>query len=101
MIADLASGHKGPLFIVDNGEGSLMRLSPDDRAFVTDVLRQGGLTLLEQPFDGTPAHLLFTPAPETPIDFGWSPSGKQLAVERVKLSSDVVFIIDQAGKETH
>jgi hypothetical protein len=78
-----------------------MELSPDNRAFVTDVLRGAGNTLLEQPFDDTPAHTLFNPVPETLIDFGWSPAGKQLAVERLKSSSDVVFITDQAGKETH
>jgi hypothetical protein len=78
-----------------------MRLSPDDRAFVTDVFPGGGHSLLEQPFDGTPAHMLFNPAPEIPVDFGWSPSGKQLAVERLKLSSDVVLITDEEGKETH
>jgi hypothetical protein len=55
--------------------------------------------LLEQPFDGSAAHTLFDPVPETLIGFGWSPSGKQLAVTRVKSSSDVVLITDQAGKE--
>ena len=41
---------------------------------------------------------MLTSAPETIRDFGWSPSGKQLAVARVKSSSDVVLITDQAGK---
>ncbi len=46
--------------------------------------------------DGTPPHTLIDPG--APInDFGWSPSGKQLAVARVKSSSDVVLITDQKG----
>ena len=101
MITDLTSGRNQSPIFVDQGLGDLMGLSPDNRAFVTDVLRGAGNTLLEQPFDDTPAHTLFNPVPETLIDFGWSPAGKQLAVERLKSSSDVVFITDQAGKETH
>jgi hypothetical protein len=84
---------------VDKSLENLLGLSPDNRAFVTDVGRGGGNTLLDQPFDGSPAHTLFNPIPETLIDFGWSPSGKQLAVARLKLSSDVVFILDKTGKD--
>ena len=101
VITDLASGRKGPPIFVDKAVDNLLRLSPDNRAFVTDVVRGGGNTLLKQPFDGSSTHTLFNPVPETLTDFDWSPSGKQLAVTRLKLSSDVVFIIDQAGKETH
>jgi hypothetical protein len=79
----------------------MLGISPDNRAFVTDVDRGGGYTLLEQPFDGSAAHTLFNSVPETLTGFAWSPSGKQLGIARLKLSSDVVFIIDQAGKETH
>jgi hypothetical protein len=61
---------------------------------------RGGITLLYQPLDGTPPHTLLDPG--APInDFGWSPSGKQLAVARVKSSSDVVLITDQNGKNAH
>ncbi len=106
MISDLASGRKEPPILVDKGLGNLMGLSPDNRAFVADVLRDGGTAMLVQPFDGTPPHILFNPVPDTLIDLDWSPSGKQLAVARLKSSSDVVFILDrtgkdQAGKDTH
>jgi Tol biopolymer transport system component len=99
VITDLASGHKRPPIFVDKSLENLLGSSPDSRAFVTDVQRGTGNTLLEQPFDGSAAHTLFDPVPETLIGFGWSPSGKQLAVTRVKSSSDVVLITDQAGKE--
>jgi len=106
VITDLATGHRRPPVSVDKGSGNVMGLSPDNRAFVADVLQDGGNTFLVQPFDGSPAHSLFNPVPETLTDFAWSPSGKQLAVARLKLSSDVVFILDvtgkdQTGKETH
>jgi serine/threonine protein kinase/Tol biopolymer transport system component len=101
MITDLASGRKQPPVLVDKGLGTVMGLSPDNRAFVADVLQNGGTTLVVQPFDGSPAHPLFSPVPDTLIDTGWSPSGKQLAVARVKSSSDVVLIVDRQGKETH
>ena len=66
---------------------------------MSDARRNGGITLLYQPLDGSTPHALFNPAPESIRDFDWSPSGKQLAVARVKSSSDVVLITDQAAKE--
>ncbi len=101
VVVDLASGRKKPPIPVENGLGGPVRLSPDDRAFVTAVTRGDGNTLLVQAFDGSSPHTLFQPQPETLIDLDWSPSGKQLAVARLKSSSDVVLIVDQAGKESH
>jgi serine/threonine protein kinase len=74
-----------------------LKFSPDGRALVYSIRREGGFTLLYQPLDGTPPHTLVDPGAQI-NDFGWSPSGKQLAVARVKSSSDVVLITDQAGK---
>ncbi len=90
-----------PPFFVDQSLGKLSAFSPDGRAIVGDVLRNGGITLLYQPLDGSTPHALFNPAPETIQDFDWSPSGKQLVVARVKSSSDVVLIVDQAGSGTN
>ncbi len=76
---------------------TFLRFSPDSRALVYSVRRDGGITLLYQPIDGASPRTLIDPG--APInDFEWSPSGKQLAVARVKSSSDVVLITDQAGK---
>jgi Tol biopolymer transport system component len=88
-------------FFIDQSLANVTRFSPDGRAIVSDALRSGGVTLLYQPLDGSTPHALFNPAPETINDFDWSPSDKQLAVARLKSSSDVVLITDQAGKETH
>jgi Tol biopolymer transport system component len=76
---------------------SFFRFSPDSRALVYPVRREGGMTLLYQPLDGAPSHTLIDPA-EPVSAFDWSPSGAQLAVARVKSSSDVVLITDQGGK---
>jgi len=70
--------------------------SPDSRALVYSVRRDGGITLLYQSMDGTPPHTLIDPGAAI-NDFDWSPSGKQLAVTRVKSSSDVVLITDKAA----
>jgi serine/threonine protein kinase len=100
---DLASRRvifQGSMDVSDYNNGSYVRFSPDNRALVYSVRRNGGITLLYQPIDGTPPHTLIDPG--APInDFGWSPSRKQLAVTRVKSSSDVVLITDQAGKNAH
>jgi len=101
IITDLASGRMQPPFFIDQSLTNFATFSPDGRAIVSDALRNGGITLLYQPLDGSTPHALFNPAPEAISDFDWSPSGKQLAVARVKSSSDVVIITDQAGKEAH
>jgi eukaryotic-like serine/threonine-protein kinase len=100
IITDLGSGRMQAPFFIDQSLVNLSRFSPDSRAIVSDARRSGGITLLYQPLDGSTPYMLFNPSPETINDFDWSPSGKQLAVARLKSSSDVVLIIDQAGKET-
>jgi Tol biopolymer transport system component len=101
LITDLATGRMQPPFFIDQSLANLSAFSPDGLAIVGDALRNGGTTLLYQPLDGSTPHELFNPSPESIRDFNWSPSGKQLAVARVKLSSDVVLITDQAVKEAH
>jgi eukaryotic-like serine/threonine-protein kinase len=102
IIADLGSGRMLAPFFIDQSLANVSRFSPDGRAIVSDALRSGGTTLLYQPMDGSTPYALFNPMPEPEAinDFDWSPSAKQLAVARLKSSSDVVLIIDQAGKET-
>jgi serine/threonine protein kinase len=102
-IFDLASGRavsQIPLDTSDMGsdEASSVRFSPDNRAAVYSVLRNGGRTLLYQPLDGSTPHPLLDPAQQVIPDFGWSPSGKQLAIVGEKSNSDVVLIKDQQEK---
>ncbi|MGA7317581.1 MAG: protein kinase [Silvibacterium sp.] len=102
-IFDLASGRSVsqiPLDTSDIGsdEASWVRFSPDNRAAVYSILRNGGRTLLYQPLDGSAPHPLLDPAHQVIPDFGWSPSGKHLAIVGQKSSSDVVLIKDQQEK---
>jgi len=104
-VFDLASGRVVSDVAMDTSDlgqnSSPYRFSPDDRAVVTSALRNGGRTLLSQPLDGSASHALIDPVQERIRDFGWSPSGKQLAVLKLKSSSDVVLIMDQRGKDRH
>ncbi len=101
IVTDLVSGRMQPPIFLDQSLGGFASLSPDNRAIVSDVLRNGGNTLLYRPLDGSAPHLLLEPVPETIRDFDWSPSAKRLAVGRLKSSSDVVLITDQQGDERH
>jgi serine/threonine protein kinase/Tol biopolymer transport system component len=73
--------------------------SPDGRALVYPVFRNGSWTLLYQPLDGSATHALIDPIPGHIFDFAWSSSGKQLAVLMGKSSSDVVLITDQEADQ--
>ena len=88
-----------PPFFIDQSLANFATFSPDGRAIVSDALRPGGNALLYQPLDHSSPHALFNPVPEAIQDFDWSPSGRQLAVARLKSSSDVVLITDQEGKK--
>jgi eukaryotic-like serine/threonine-protein kinase len=102
-IFDISSGRmvsEIPLDTSDIGgdDSSSLRFSPDNRAAVYSVLRNAGRALLYQPLDGSASRSLFDPTSEYIPDFAWSPSGKQLAAVRLKISSDVVLIEDQQQK---
>jgi Tol biopolymer transport system component len=95
---DLATGRLLSEINLDVSDNTPPRFHPDGRGVVKTVLRNGERTLLYQPLDGSAPHTLIDPVQESIYDFGWSPSGKQLAVLRGKTSSDVVMITDQGGK---
>ncbi len=97
-VSDLASGRpEGSVPFEQSLLNGGIHFSPDSRAIVYPVLRNGGNTLLYQPIDGSTTRTMLDPVSETIPDFAWSPSGKQLAVVHVKSSSDVVLITDQTG----
>jgi eukaryotic-like serine/threonine-protein kinase len=98
-IFDLAKGRTLSDLPADASDiGSSDHFSLDGRAMVQGVLRGGGRTLLYEPLDGSAPHPMIDPLQEAIRDFGWSPSGKQLAVLRLKSSSDVVLITDANEK---
>ena len=84
-----------------NGASSV-RFSPDNRAAVYSVLRKPRQDAAVSAARRVgPALCFFDPTQEVISDFGWSPSGKQLALVRQKSSSDVVLIKDlqEKGKD--
>jgi hypothetical protein len=48
--------------------------------------------------DGSPSNVIANLGREPIKDFGWSPSGKELAVLRSISTSDVVLITDTSAK---
>ncbi len=99
IVANLATGQMRPPFFIDQSLADFAAFSQDDRAIISSALRDGAITLLYQPLDGSAPHMLFTPAPETVLNFDWSPSGRLLAVARFRSSSDVVLITDQKSDQ--
>jgi eukaryotic-like serine/threonine-protein kinase len=98
-ITDLATGRplrSIPQDMTDGGGYPLF--SPDGRGVAYPATSKGGHTLLYQAIDGSDPRPMIAPAAEVVYTYAWSPSGKQLAVTRWKVSSDVVLITDQKGK---
>ena len=81
------------------GEYSVMRFSPDEKAFVRSFTTKAGNALLYQPIDGSPTHLMTDPRSEKLTSFAWSPSGSKLAILQLRQSSDVVLITDLTDKQ--
>ena len=80
---------------------STAAFSPDHKAIAYSIQQGGGEAILLQPLDGSPTKILTDFVPSRITDFGWSPSGDQLAVLRTHATSDVVLITDQTGKQSH
>jgi Tol biopolymer transport system component len=93
--------HRLPLDMSSPLKGGYPIFSPDGKAIVVGVTSKGGNGLRYQPIDGSPAHLLIGPLPDTLTAFAWSPSGSKLGVLQLRKSSDVVLITDLTGKQPH
>ena len=96
LVNDLRTGRIVHQLVADtSGNNVYERFSPSSDALMYDVTREEGSALLYQPVNGAPTRYFIAPSHETFRSFGWSPSGKQLAVQRLRTSSDVVLITDQ------
>jgi eukaryotic-like serine/threonine-protein kinase len=72
-----------------------LRWSPKGDAFQYIVTRDGAGNIWEQSFNGGPARqITHFSAGQNLAGFAWSPDGKQLAVVRASISSNVVLISD-------
>jgi len=76
----------------------LFTISPDDKAVVYSGKLDQDFVLISQPMDGSPSNVIANLGREPIKDFGWSPSGKELAVLRSISTSDVVLITDTSAK---
>jgi eukaryotic-like serine/threonine-protein kinase len=78
-----------PIGIVD------VRWSPDGKAIQYAITREGAGNIWEQPVSGgAPRQITHFPPGEDVRAFAWSPDGKQLAVTRGHVNSNVVVISD-------
>jgi serine/threonine protein kinase len=66
----------------------------DAKSVVYIVREQGVDNLWQQPLDGSAGHQLTNYTSDHISEFGWSPDGKRLAVNRRAESSDVVLLRD-------
>jgi len=73
---------------------SLMRLTPDGLALAYITSRNGISNIWLQPLDGTSPKQLTNFKSDQIFWFDWSPDGRQLAVSRGAVTSDVVLIKD-------
>jgi len=74
---------------------SIARWSPSGTAFQYAVTRDGAGNIWEQPVSGGPPKQLTSfPRAEDIEGFAWSPDGKQLAVVRGHVKSNVVIVSD-------
>ncbi len=73
---------------------SLMRLTPDGRALAYITSRNGVSNIWIQPLDGTSPRQLTNFKSDQIFWYDWSPDGRQLAVSRGTVTSDVVLIKD-------
>ena len=86
------------LALGDNNPSDEIRLSPDEKAVVTVEKLGEEFVCIYRPIDGSPSHVIAKVGREPVNDFGWSPSGKELAVLRSISTSDVVLITDTSAK---
>jgi eukaryotic-like serine/threonine-protein kinase len=87
-------GPKLASFRLPIGSGDL-RWSPDGKAIQYAITRDGAGNVWEQPVSGgAPRQVTHFPPGEDIRAFAWSPDGKQLAVTRGHVNSNVVVISD-------
>jgi hypothetical protein len=78
--------------------GNALHFSWDDRVVVYVENLGRDSALIYQPIDGIAPHIIFKVGHEPVEDFGWSPSGKELAALRSISTSYVALISDKSAK---
>jgi Tol biopolymer transport system component len=83
-----------PIKVFDNLGGNYRRIvwTPDARAVAFTVYRDGVANIWAQPLEGGPPRRLTNFRDGLIFDFAWSRDGKQLALSRALINSDVALI---------
>lgn len=84
-----------PIKILENSGGGYARRllwTPDGRAVAFTLLNKGVDNIWAQPIDGGPPKQLTDFKDQRIFSFAWSRDGKQLALSRGTMNSDVVLI---------
>jgi Tol biopolymer transport system component/DNA-binding winged helix-turn-helix (wHTH) protein len=98
-VLSLEDGRLGKSIPLDRGtlpisSAGKLQWTPDGRALAYIAVRGGVSNIWSQPLDGSPPRPLTNFPSGQIFSFAWSPDGRQLAMTRGTISSDVVLISD-------
>lgn len=79
--------------------GTLPHFTPDGKALAFVKEGDQGFALIARPLDSSPIRTLSAWFKKPIQDFGWSPSGKSLAILLDRSTSDVAVITDKSAKD--
>jgi len=84
--------------LANQAEGTLPHFAPDGKSLAFVEQQEQGFALAVQPLDGSAPRILTTWFKNPITDFGWSPSGKKLAILSERSTSNVALITDTSTK---
>jgi hypothetical protein len=84
--------------LASHSHGTLPHFNHDASALVFVQQQSQGFALASQPLDGSAPRILTSWFKNPISDFGWSPSGKNLAILWDRSTSDVALIRDNSAK---
>jgi hypothetical protein len=88
----------GEFRLEDHVHGTPLHFTVDGKALGFVEQSKNGFSIGLQPLDGSPARQLTRWFKDPITDFGWSPSGKFLAIMWDRSTSDVALITDKSAK---
>lgn len=86
------------LSLANHVKGTLPHFTPDGHALAFVEEQKQGFALAVSPLEGSAPRLLTTWFKASILDFGWSPSGKTLAIMWDHSTSDAALITDKSTK---
>jgi Tol biopolymer transport system component len=100
-ILPFTGGQPIKVFDIPTVNGRILRWSPDGRA-ITYIETRGGISnIWSQPIEGGEPRQMTSFTADTMVSFSWSHDGRQLAFQRGREYSDVVFIRNFLSRPAH